>query len=324
MSSCASRSRSPSAGLRPGASALAEKRCVPNSGQTQQGRPRVWRRGTLNPISAMQVAWAMQMVSETHNEMSGNEKSSPRRRRVEAEWPYNTFKRISSFAALILLYANEVLFKIGVAGEEHEALHKYFMSDVERTTLFDNFKSKQRCTLSYKTDRSTLHVLAGVLKKKEQMISAQTLFELVCYQTVFPNVKTQQRIGPLLLKDFLDIEYSSEFVDKHFKEKEVIPARLKMGMLEALYPKKMGIKTEHEGVSRFLSRTAHCVNRNIATLQEWQNLKEELDNVVLQAFVTEKLALPRFRGIMVCRLIGLIDSNLYRWKFFIHLFSSCS
>ena len=157
MSSCASRSRSPSAGLRPGASALAEKRCVPNSGQTQQGRLRVWRRGTLNPISAMQVAGAMQMVSETHKEMSGHGKSSPRRRRVEAEWPYNTFKRISSFAALILLYANEVLFKIGVAGEEHEALHKYFMSDVERTTLFDNFKSKQRCTLSYKTDRSTLH-----------------------------------------------------------------------------------------------------------------------------------------------------------------------
>ena len=51
MSSCASSSSPPSAGLRPGASGLAEKRCVPKSGHTQQGRPRVWRRGTLTPVS---------------------------------------------------------------------------------------------------------------------------------------------------------------------------------------------------------------------------------------------------------------------------------
>ena len=65
---------------------------------------------------------------------------------------------------------------------------------------------------------------------------------------VFPNIETLKKLGPLNVNDFADLPFARKFIDYHFAGTScVIPARLKEGMLAALYPKSVTVTTEKEG-----------------------------------------------------------------------------
>lgn len=209
-----------------------------------------------------------------------------------------------------------MLQKINYRQELDPKLLHLFEEDTTLTGLLNNFRSCQRCTYSYVTDRTTLFLLERLAKQvncePSKNIHAQALFEVACGQTVFPHVSTLKRLGFLDVEKFADVQYCRDFIAENFPDSDaVIPGRLKEGMMQALYVDGLGVISEKMAVSLFLNRTAKRIKRHIAALQTLWRTDVDLSNSALTEFFTKDLKLPRFRGLLVCRVLGHINRRLF-------------
>ena len=153
------------------------------------------------------------------------------------------------------------------------------------------YTENAHCTVSFMTDTTTLKLIRQFLAGG--MITPNVLYNIVIGQTVLPNWRTMEKVGPFGVNSPpTPEEFRKRYRQAYPGRKAVVPSHLKQGVLHLL-----GKGPEVDSVGRFIHELAAKVPRALERMQEGNAID------VLQ----EELGLPPFRALMVARLLSLAD-----------------
>ena len=206
------------------------------------------------------------------------------------------FSRLPEFVAVYLVFAADVLVRIG---ELEKAVFEHYLAELRalNSTLAKAYVETAHCSVSFLTDTTTLKLLRQWLA--DGQISKDTFYNIVIGQTILPSWRKMESLGPFYVEDPPSAEvFAQRFRQASPGTKAVVPSHLKQGVLGLL-----GKGPEVESCGRFI----HDVASKIPAALERIRHGDDDCLTVLQ----EELGLPKFRALLVARLLSVAEPSMY-------------
>ena len=163
--------------------------------------------------------------------------------------------------------------------------------------LATTYVETSHCSVSFLTDTTTLKLMREWLPDDGQ-ISAASLYNIVIGQTVLPSWRKMEKLGPFDVESPPSADtFAQRFGQAYPGTKAVVPKQLKQGVLGLL-----GKGPEITSCGRFI----HDIAGKIPTVLERLRQGDECMTVL-----QEELGLPKFRALLVARLLSIADPTLY-------------
>jgi alkylated DNA repair dioxygenase AlkB len=211
------------------------------------------------------------------------------------------FARLPEFVAVYLVFASDTLVRVGKL-EKH--VFEHYLTELHRLnpTMAKAYIETQHCSVSFLMDTTTLKLLKSCLcvgaEGDKCVITENALYNIAIGQSVLPSWRSMEKLGPFDVKDPPSPEvFAERFRCEYPDTKAVVPSHLKQGMLGLL-----GKGKEVDTSGRFVHELAAKVP---AALDRITRGDDAL--LVLQ----EALGLPKFRALLVARLLSVADPSLY-------------
>jgi len=207
------------------------------------------------------------------------------------------FARLPEFVAAYLVFASDVLVRVG---ELEKPVFEHYLAELRdlNPAMADAYVETAHCTVSFLTDTTTLKLLhANLLDGK---ITANALYNIVIGQTVIPSWRKMEKLGPFNVDDPpTPEEFARRFHEAFPGQKAVVPSHLKQGVLGLL-----GKGPEVESAGRFIYELAAKIPNALKRLREGKAIE----------MLQEELSIPKFRALMVVRILSLGDRTLYDFE----------
>ena len=206
------------------------------------------------------------------------------------------FARLPEFVVVYLVFASDVLVRVG---EVEVSVFEDYLAQLRalNSKLATTYVEASHCSVSFLTDTTTLKLMREWLADDGQ-ISAASLYNIVIGQTVLPSWRKMEKLGPFDVESPPSAEaFAQRFGQAYPGTKAVVPKQLKQGVLGLL-----GKGPEITSCGRFIHDTAGKIPRVLERLRQGDECM-----TVLQ----EELGLPKFRALLVARLLSVADPTLY-------------
>ena len=211
------------------------------------------------------------------------------------------FARLPEFVALYLVFASGTLARMG----EPDHLERYLAELHElNPQMAKAYKQVSHCTASFLTDTTTLKLIQRWLADGESArgallsgITEATLYNVVIGQSVLPSWRRLEALGPFdVAAPPSPAKFAKLFRAKFPGEKAVVPSHLKQGVLNLL-----GAGPEVKTVGRFIHELAGKIPAALTRIRRGE----------VMAALKEDLGLPRFRALLVARLLSVVSPSCY-------------
>ena len=191
------------------------------------------------------------------------------------------FARLPQFVAVYMVFATEVLVRMGEMPGE---VHQFYLAALR--------------SVQPNTDTTTLKLVREWLSGEE--ITKDALYNLIIGQTVLPNWRRLEALGPFSVEaPQSPEEFASCFRERFPGCRGVVPPHLKQGVLSLL-----GNGPEAESCGRFIYELAAKIPEALAKIQDGAGA----------ITVLQQLGNPRFRALLVARLLSIGDPALYNME----------
>ncbi len=207
-----------------------------------------------------------------------------------------------------LVFAADALVRMG---ELEEAVFDHYLAELRflNSTLATAYTETAHCTVSFLTDTTTLKLLKEWLAEDGQ-ISAAALYNIVIGQTVLPSWRKMEKVGPFDVEDPPSAaSFAQRFRQAYPGTQAVVPSHLKQGVLGLL-----GRGPEIESCGRFIHDLAGKIPAALERIRRGDDsltvLQEERPPSV-GAGRRPTLGLPKFRALLVARLLSVAEPSLY-------------
>ena len=155
------------------------------------------------------------------------------------------FPRLLEFAALYLVFASDFLVRVGKADR---SVFDHYLGELRiyNARMAAAYMDTAHCTVSFLTDTTTLKLLLGFLL--DGKITANALYNIILGQTVVPNWRKMEKLGPFDVEAPMSPEeFAKRFREAYPGQKAVVSSHLKQGVLGLL-----GKGPEVKSVGRFI------------------------------------------------------------------------
>ena len=207
------------------------------------------------------------------------------------------FARLPEFVAVYLVFASDVLVRMGELAEE---VYHHYLAALKRIqpNMADAYENTSHCSLSFLTDTTTLKLVREWLNGVE--ITEASLYNTILGQTVLPNWRRLEALGPFSVEaPPSPEEFARRFHERFPGSNNVVPSHLKQGVLSLL-----GDGPEVESCGRFIHELAAKIPAALAKIQDGA------DTIT----VLQQLGIPRFRALLVARLLSIVDPTVYNME----------
>lgn len=206
------------------------------------------------------------------------------------------FPRMQEFVALFLVFASDFLTRIGSINQSVATEYLGKLADMN-PLLAKAYVETCHCSVSFITDTTSMQLIKKWLSTERQL-SDNALYNIVIGQSVIPDWRKLEALGPFDVDAPMSPEvFVEQFTKAYPGKRNVVPRHMKQGVLWLLGP-----GSEILNCGKFIFEVAHKIPKAN------QRIKGGDDCIrVLQ----EELGLPRFRALLVTRLIAIRHSRLY-------------
>jgi hypothetical protein len=204
------------------------------------------------------------------------------------------FARLPEFVAVYLVFASDVLVRIGELPKE---VYEHYLAELRsvQPDMADAYENTTHCSVSFLTDTTSLKLVREWLGS--ETITQGALYNLIIGQTVLPSWRHLEALGPFRVDaPPAPEEFAHRFRELYPGRKGVVPSHLKQGVLSLL-----GKGPEIENCGRFIHELAAKIPAALA------RLRDGVDAVA----VLQELGIPKFRALLVARLLSISDLALY-------------
>ena len=162
--------------------------------------------------------------------------------------------------------------------------------------MADAYENTTHCSVSFLTDTTALKLMQAWLAGSGKL-TEDALYNLILGQTVLPSWRDLEAMGPFRVDaPRAPEEFAHRFRELYPGRRNVVPSHLKQGVLGLL-----GKGPEAESCGRFIHELAAKIPEALAKIQDGANA----------ITVLQQLGLPKFRALLVARLLSISNPTLY-------------
>ena len=248
-------------------------------------------RSARSPKEAADPAGSPAPDSSRHAAAECQQKGAP----LEAVPPSMPLPLLPDFAATTLVFATDFLSRVGQL--ERSVFDAYWEElRVLRPKAAAAYKETAHCSVSFLTDTTSMKLMQQHLGEQ---ITPDSLYNIVLGQTVLPNWRKLEKLGPFSAgRPPSAEEFARRWEEKFPGQKAVVPKQLKQGVLGLL-----GCGPEVQKCGRLVEAWAAQVPKILAHIRD--------ESRAAQDVLKQDLGLPAFRALMVARLLSVAEPHLY-------------